>query len=166
MINTDSNTGLQIRQAQPHEANALTQLAMQSKAHWNYSPEQLAMWRGELTVPLEKIESGAAYVGEINHEIVAMMVIVPATIKWKLDYFFVAPSHMEQGIGKEMFNFALALARQRGARALTIDADPYAEPFYLACGAIRSHTIAAPIEADQNRVRPQMLFTILPPPKK
>jgi GNAT superfamily N-acetyltransferase len=163
---TDENnpSTLHIRQAHVGEANELTQLAMESKAHWKYTPEQIQLWRAELTVPPEMIFSGNAYVGVVENSIVAMMVLVPGAMTWKLDYFFVAPQHMEQGIGKEMFQYAIDQARERGARAVTIDADPHAERFYLACGAIRSYAKAAPIADDSARIRPQMLFLI--PSKK
>jgi len=157
-------SAMQIRQAQVGEANELTQLAMQSKAHWNYTAEQIQHWRAELTVPPDLIFAGNTYVGVIDNVIVAMMALIPAAMTWKLEYFFVSPAHMDQGIGKEMFQFAIDQARDRGARAVTIDADPHAERFYLACGAIRSYTKAAPIADDSSRIRPQMLFLI--PSKK
>jgi len=153
-------TELRIRQAHPGEAEELTRLATASKAHWNYTKEQLALWRGELSVPADVIFNGRAYVGEIDHTLVAMMVLAPAKITWKLSHFFVSPDRLNQGIGKKMFNYAIEIAQKQGARAFAIDADPNAEPFYLACGAIRSHAIAAPIADDANRIRPQMLFTI------
>ena len=43
---------------------------------------------------------------------------------------------------------------------LTIDADPNAELFYLAYGAIRTGTIAAPIEGVPDRVRSQLHFRV------
>ncbi len=157
----DANlSNLRIRPAHTGEADELTRLATASKAHWNYSPEQLALWRGELTVPPDVIFNGRAYVGEIDHTLVAMMVLAPAKITWKLSHFFVAPDRLNRGIGKAMFKHAIGIAQKQGARAFAIDADPHAEPFYLACGAIRSHAIAAPIADDANRIRPQMLFTI------
>ncbi|PRC93492.1 GNAT family N-acetyltransferase [Solimicrobium silvestre] len=164
MTDADNLIGLHIRQAQITEADDLTRLAMESKAHWNYTAEQLALWRSELTVPHEVIAAGRAYVGEIDHTLAAMMVLSPAAMTWKLNYFFVGPAWMNRGIGKTMFQFAIEMARKQGARAVSIDADPNAEPFYLLCGAIRSHTINAPIAEDSNRIRPQMLFAI--PTKK
>jgi len=160
MTDTENPVGLRIRPAQISEAEALTQLAMDSKAHWNYTPQQLAIWRNELTVQPVAIQEGRAYVGEIDHTPVAVMVLSPAPIKWKLSHLFVGPKWMKQGIGKAMFECAIDVARKQGARAVVIDADPNSEPFYLACGAVRSYAINAPIEQDSNRIRPQMLFSI------
>ncbi len=160
MSNVNNATGLRIRPAQIGESDDLTQLAIDSKAHWNYTPEQIQMWRAELTVPIDAITSGRTYVGEIDYNIVAMMVLTPAALKWRLDYFFVAPAQIGQGIGKAMFQQAIDMAKKGGARAVTIDADPHDESFYVDCGAVRSHTVAAPIPDDSSRIRPQMLFLI------
>jgi GNAT superfamily N-acetyltransferase len=160
MTNADNLPGLHIRQAQIGEADELTRLVMESKAHWDYTQEQLAMWRGELTVPSDVINAGQAYVGVIDGTLVAMMALIPAVMTWELSYFFVGPAWMKRGIGKSMFQFAIETAQKKGARAVRIDADPNAEPFYLSCGAIRSHVISAPIAADANRIRPQMLLVI------
>jgi len=80
-------SAMQIRQAQVGEANELTQLAMQSKAHWNYTAEQIQHWRAELTVPPDLIFAGNTYVGVIDNVIVAMMALIPAAMTWKLEYF-------------------------------------------------------------------------------
>ncbi len=67
---------------------------------------------------------------------------------------------MKRGIGKKLFQSAVELAQQQDARAISINADPNAERFYLSCGAIRSYSIAAPIPENEHRIRPQMLFMI------
>jgi hypothetical protein len=41
---------------------------------------------------------------------------------------------------------------------LRVDADPHAERFYLACGAVSIGTVAAPIAGQPDRVRPQFAF--------
>jgi hypothetical protein len=45
-------------------------------------------------------------------------------------------------------------------RPATIDSDPNAEPFYLACGAERTGAIPAPIAGQPARVRPQLVVRI------
>ena len=42
------------------------------------------------------------------------------------------------------------------AATLHIDADPNAVAFYLACGAVRVGEVAAAIEGEAGRVRPQL----------
>jgi hypothetical protein len=60
-----------------------------------------------------------------------------------------------------MWRYALQLAKNQGARTMLIDADPNAEPFYLSRGAVRVGEIAAPIEGNNQRIRPQMIFYIV-----
>lgn len=160
MTEENQTTAPQVRLARVGEAQILTELAMRSKAQWNYSAEQLAMWRGELTVPPELIFAGNMWVGVIEDQIVAMMALIPAVMTWKLDFFFVAPDHMNQGVGAHMFQHAVDQARAGRARAIAVDADPNAERFYLSCGAIRSYVKAAAIADDSTRIRPQMLYLI------
>ena len=52
-----------------------------------------------------------------------------------LDRMFVDPSAMRQGLGRVMFMSAVRLARELGARRMTILADPNAAPFYERMGA-------------------------------
>lgn len=46
----------------------------------------------------------------------------------------------------------------RGAVEITVDSDPNAEAFYLACGASRRGKVPAPIAGEPHRVRPQLAF--------
>lgn len=55
----------------------------------------------------------------------------------ELDALFVSEKHQGKGFGRLLMADALKLARQQAAETLLIQADPYAEPFYLACGAVR-----------------------------
>ena len=51
---------------------------------------------------------------------------------------FVDPPFIGRGLGRCLFDWACACARVQGARALTIESDPDALPFYLAMGARRT----------------------------
>lgn len=50
---------------------------------------------------------------------------------------FVEPDAIGRGVGRTLFEHTVAQARRLGFTALTIDADPNAEPFYVAMGALR-----------------------------
>ena len=45
-----------------------------------------------------------------------------------------------------------------GASSVTVDADPNAETFYLACGAARCGEVPAPVPGQSERVRPRLKF--------
>jgi GNAT superfamily N-acetyltransferase len=71
---------------------------------------------------------------------------------------FVEPQAIGQGIGRLLFERTIAAGRDRGFTQLTIDADPNAEPFYRAMGAVRIGTV--PSGSIVGRVLPQMVVTI------
>jgi hypothetical protein len=53
---------LKIRVAVPEEADAISGLAIGSKKNWNYTPEQILVFRGELTLSPEDLVSSHAHV--------------------------------------------------------------------------------------------------------
>jgi ribosomal protein S18 acetylase RimI-like enzyme len=152
-----------IRRARPDEADALTQLASRAKAVWGYPAAALDAWRDALTVTPHKIESRPVWVFEASaggpvlgfH---ALRELAPAD--WELDDLWVDPAHQRRGVGSALMRHAVALARALGAHSLSIDADPNAEPFYAACGAVRIGAVPAPIAGDPARVRPQMRIDV------
>lgn len=148
-----------IRRARPDEAPVLSDLALRSKAAWGYSAATLARWHDTLTVTTDKIDGQPVWVYESAHAIVgfyALRPLGPAPHDWELDDLWVDPAQQRRGIGAALMRHAIATARSFGAAWLTIDADPNAEPFYVACGAERYDVCAAPIAEDATRVRPQL----------
>ena len=149
-----------IRRAVEHEAGALSAIAMAAKAYWPYTPSQLEAWRDDLTISAELIASSPTYVAELDGEIAGFYSLIHEGQTWNLEHLWVAPSHMRRGVGRALLSHALGLAARDGAESIAIDADPYAEPFYVACGARRVGAVAAPVEGHPDRQRPQLLLAI------
>lgn len=151
-----------IRPAKAREAAQLSDIAFASKSHWPYTPAQLAAWRDELTITEQALASGTVWVAELDgqHGPVGFLVLLPAPRHWVLEHFWVVPLAMGRGVGRALLAHAVALARAGGAVALSIDADPHAEAFYLALGAVRVDAVAAPVEGQPTRVRPQLLLAL------
>jgi GNAT superfamily N-acetyltransferase len=74
----------------------------------------------------------------------------------ELEHLWVRPEFVGQGMARLLLAHAMEQAAYLGANHLSIDADPIAERFYLACGAVRTGAIAAPVEGEPKRVRPQL----------
>ena len=55
----------------------------------------------------------------------------------ELGMLFVDQPAIGQGVGSALFSYLTAVATDLGFHRLTIAADPNAEPFYLAKGAVR-----------------------------
>ncbi|MFJ2031853.1 GNAT family N-acetyltransferase [Streptosporangium sp. NPDC087985] len=71
---------------------------------------------------------------------------------------FVEPDAIGQGVGRRLFEHATATAANLGFARLTIDADPNAEPFYLAMGATQIG--ATPSGSIPGRMLPLLAITI------
>ena len=152
---------MDMRRARPDEAALLSDIALRAKAHWPYPAEQIAAWRNDLVVTPEQISSYPTHVAQIDAIVTGFFLLEPQQENWTLEHLWVLPDYMRRGIGRALLSHAKDVAAAGGAEALTIDADPYAEPFYQACGAIRVGTIAAPIDGAPNRLRPQMYLPIV-----
>jgi GNAT superfamily N-acetyltransferase len=149
-----------IRAARGHEAPALSELAYESKAYWPYSSEQLAIWRDDLTISTTMISSSVVYVAEVDDQTVGFYLLKQGDENWILEHFWILPSFMGRGIGRALLRHAIGRAAEGGAKLVSIDADPFAEAFYAACGARRIAATPAPLAGAPDRVRPQMLLDV------
>ena len=129
---------------------------MQAKAHWGYTAEQMEQWRESLSTEPQSIEQWPTFVAEDQGELVGFSQINPDLEIWELVSLFVLPAHIGKGVGRALLKEAVATASKAGKTTVHIDSDPNAEPFYLACGAIRIGAELAPIQGNSARVRPQL----------
>ena len=144
---------MKIRPATPDEAAELTDIAIEAKQYWGYAPEVMDTWHSTLTLESVHIDLSPPFVAEEEGEIVGFYQLIADGDKMELEHMWVKPEFMRRGIGKQLIAHAIASAKQRGAKAMRIDADPNATAFYLSCGAYRVGDVAAPIPGQPNRVR-------------
>jgi GNAT superfamily N-acetyltransferase len=127
-----------IRLARIEEASALSQLCIRSKAVWGYDEAFMALARVALEVKPEQITAGDVWVATAADGRPEGMVALgqseePDTLD--LDKLFVEPQQIRTGVGRLLLSNAVTEARRRGAKRLTILADPYAAGFYERNGA-------------------------------
>jgi len=121
----------------------LTGMAYASKRTWGYPEETLDEWNGPLAVLEEHFESETFFVAEEEREGGPLPVGFFSLMRVErddtldLDHFWVLPEAQGRGTGRLMFEQAVREARLRGARRMTITAEPRAEGFYLKMGAAR-----------------------------
>jgi len=149
---------MHIRRAVARDAETLSALALRAKAYWGYARTQLEAWRPVLEISPQTVSTHPTFVAELDGRVVGFYSLVPSASSWELDHLWVAPEHMQRGLGRALVLHALRTARAGGATSLVVDADPNAEAFYVACGAARIGEIAAPIAGEPNRVRPQLVL--------
>ncbi len=128
---------MQIRPARADEAEALSTLALRSKAVWGYSEEFLERCGAELTVTAEDVGRLRAHVADDEGALLGFFTIRGAPPEGELDSLYVDPAFIGRGVGRALLDAARVLARGAGFRALAIHADPNAEAFYLRHGATR-----------------------------
>lgn len=81
-----------------------------------------------------------------------MACVLPEGEASDLDALFIDPPAIGSGAGRALFDAAVALARKRGARRMTILADPNAAAFYERMGA--RYLRNAPSDAIPGRTLP------------
>src|SRR5262245_5829343 len=116
-----------IRLARLEEASALSELCVRSKATWGYDEAFMALARAVLQVSPEQIATGDVWVATAADRTVAGIVALgpseqPDTLD--LDKLFVEPQWIRTGVGRALVAHAVDEARRRGARRLTVLADP------------------------------------------
>ena len=126
--------GLIISRAQPDDANALTQITIAAKRHWNYPEAWIQVWIPDLTISPEYISANETWVAIVDGIRVGYYSLKEEKTLW-LDNLWVKPEAMGQGIGTGLFRHALERSRARGASILNIEADPNAQSFYEHVGA-------------------------------
>ena len=127
---------LQLRPARPDEAELLTDLCLRSKAVWGYDDAFMRACRAELTLSAADLAPSSLQVAVDGNEVAGLVQIAVEGEKADLPKLFIAPSTLRAGVGRQLFDWAVKTARERGARWLWIEADPDAAAFYRRMGAI------------------------------
>lgn len=127
---------LMLRNPEPHEAAALTDLCLRSKAVWGYDERFMEACRRELTFAPADMRSPGIQVAVVDGRLIGVVEVTPGGEIADLAKLFVEPTNLRAGVGRQLFNWAKAAARANGANALVIDADPHAADFYRKMEAV------------------------------
>lgn len=150
-----------LRPAAPGEAAALTELALRSKGHWGYDTAFLEACRAELTMRDAELAARRTVVAELpDGRIVGFRTLEGEPPVGVLGMMFVDPDTIGHGVGRALATDLAAEARAAGFTLLTIDADPNAEAFYLAQGAVRVG--GTPSGSIPGRVLPRLELRLSP----
>jgi GNAT superfamily N-acetyltransferase len=128
---------MQIARAKSEDADALTEIAFAAKRHWGYPERWIQSWRGILTMRPEFIAANVAYVAMEDDRTVGFYLLTTENDGLHLDHLWVLPRAMGRGVGRALFEHAVAHAKSLGFSAIKIEADPNAEGFYRRMGAER-----------------------------
>jgi N-acetylglutamate synthase-like GNAT family acetyltransferase len=142
---------LQIRRARPEEAALLTELTVRSKAYWGYDDAFMERARPDLEFHASKfLPDFHVYILEAEGEPLGYCSLISVDSNTvELHDLFIEPRHIGKGYGKELWNYAVNLARGLGFSRLVLTADPNAEAFYARQGAIRIGEKPSPVGSDR-----------------
>jgi predicted N-acetyltransferase YhbS len=156
-------TDLVIRPARTGEAPILTEVCVRAKAHWGYDSQFMRAATRLLRIREDQIGAGSV-LAALQHSAQApcgVAAIVPLRRPhwFELSHLFVVPESFRRGIGRALFDEAVALAAAKGATHVSILSDPHAAAFYEKLGARRCGE--APSGVDRNRMLPLFEFAII-----
>ena len=126
---------MQIRLARLAEKPVLEGLQLRASLANAGDREAVLRHPDAIDLPVEQIQAGWAWVAERGDEILGFAVAMPRTDgDFELDGLFVEPARWRQGIGKQLIDHCVMVARSAGAGALHVVGNPHARDFYEGCG--------------------------------
>jgi N-acetylglutamate synthase-like GNAT family acetyltransferase len=117
------------------DAKSLTTIALQSKAFWGYSEDLIQSWTDELSVSEQMISIMFVFKFLKDDKIVGFYILnKPKEKSIALEFLFVLPKYIGQGIGNQLINHAFAKTKEMNCKQMRLLADPNAVPFYESKG--------------------------------
>jgi N-acetylglutamate synthase-like GNAT family acetyltransferase len=154
---------IQIRRANPDDAETLTAIAHAAKRHWNYPAEWIERWEEDLTITADFIANNEVFVAILNNEIAGCCALVVNESLAEIEHMWIKPEHMGSGVGRALFEHARDRAVSLQMPALELSADPNAEGFYERMGAMRIGEVRADM-GGHARVLPRMKIDLIHSP--
>jgi GNAT superfamily N-acetyltransferase len=149
---------IRLRDARQDELSTLSGLCLRSKAHWGYDDAFMAACRAELTLQPDELETTRLQVAERDRSVVGLAQVRVTGAHADLLKLFIEPALIGAGVGRLLFEWATAKARELGAIRMMIEADPEAAPFYERMGAHRAGFV--PSGSIPGRMLPCMLMEL------
>lgn len=151
---------IDVRPARADEAGELGRLALRSKAHWGYDQEFLDRCREVLTMRADELGARRTVVAERAGRVLGFYTLDGAPPVGELGNLWIDPADLRTGVGRLLWEHATATARALGFTSMTLDADPHAEGFYLAMGAVRVGEVES--ELLPGRLLPRVVVRLVP----
>ena len=148
-----------IREAHPSEAGILTELALRAKGHWGYDKEFLRDCRDDLTLTPEFIHTSPVFILEAQGRVAGFYSLSAQGSEVELLHLFVEPWAIGRGLGKVLFQHAIATARAYNFERVLIGSDPFALGFYEAMGAQRIGEVSSSVRP--GRMLPLLHYPLL-----
>jgi GNAT superfamily N-acetyltransferase len=145
---------IQLRDARQNELPDLSELCLRSKAVWGYDDAFMTACRTELTLRPDQLQSTYLRVAVRDCTVAGLAQVKVAGTDAELLKLFVEPALLGSGVGRLLFEWATARARDLGAVRMIIEADPGAAGFYEHMGA--RHAGLTPSQSIPGRMLPRL----------
>jgi len=109
-------------------------MAIASKATWGYAPDWMAQAAVHMLISAVYITQNPVYKALAGTELAGWYSLILCAEIACLDNLWVAPALIGQGVGQQLFEHAVEIAREGGARRLELESDPNAVDFYQRMG--------------------------------
>ena len=117
------------------DSKRLSEIAWQSKSHWNYPKEWMELWRKGLTITPEIITQNDVYKLVLtNGEIVGRTVLITEEEVLWIEHLWILPTYIGHGFGKQLLQTALKNTLQSIHQKIKVVSDINAEIFYQKMG--------------------------------
>jgi ribosomal protein S18 acetylase RimI-like enzyme len=150
---------MEIRPARAEDAATLTAIAIAAKRHWGYPEHWIEIWTPLLTITPGFIAVADVRVAVAENEAAGFYALLYSGERATLEHFWVMPSFMGMGVGRDLLDHARARSRETGCQVMEIDSDPNAQGFYEKMGARKIGERTSEVDG-QPRVLPIMEITL------
>ena len=123
------------------------------------TPHSMEACRAPLTIYPDAIAKCPFYVLDECGTITGFYGLSGQPPRGEIEFLFVEPESVRCGRGQRLVPHFLALARSTGFEEMDVSADPSAQGFYVAMGAMRIAEV--PSDAIPNRLVPRLRFSLL-----
>ncbi|WP_170323339.1 GNAT family N-acetyltransferase [Bradyrhizobium sp. STM 3809] len=148
-----------VRLAKPEEQRELTRLSVRATLHAGHDDAFVDRSIPSLMITLPMITGNWVRVAQDNSgNVVGVVWVTPTALPGiaLLQGLYVDPAHWKRGIGRTLFEAAVAQAREFKAGAIVINAEPSSEEFYKRMGATRIGEV--PFYFSPETVLPLLLY--------
>jgi len=117
---------MEIVRAAPELAGDLTRIALAAKRHWQYPERWIEIWTPALTIAPDYVATNPTFAAVEAGDPLGFYALVPAADRSRaqLDHLWILPERIGNGLGRALFEHAVATARSLGAAVMDIEAPP------------------------------------------
>ena len=118
-----------LTKASDEDAFLLSHIAQAAKAHWDYPPAWLALWKEDLTFQAAYINKHTTYTVQDGNRILGFTIIISEENFFQIEHCWISPEHIGKGLGKTLLKEVLSLKAFHN-QVFKVLSDPNAVGFY------------------------------------